>query len=449
MEIETEKGILLPKEVNEIIHTLQNAGFEAYAVGGCVRDLVLHRIPKDYDVTTSALPEQVKSLFRRTVDTGIEHGTVTVLLGDESFEVTTYRIDGKYEDSRHPKEVTFTASLKEDLLRRDFTINAMAYNEEEGLQDLYDGLEDLKKGVIRCVGNPMERFSEDALRIMRAVRFSAELGFEIEENTKDAIRKLALNLKDISAERIQTEMIKLVTSPNPSFLKKAWELGITAVVFPEFDICMETEQNNPHHCFSVGEHILASMNQIENDKILRLSMMLHDIGKPECKTTDEKGTDHYYGHQDVSSDMAGMILKRWKFDNKTRDAVICLTKYHDMRVELTKQAVRKAIYKVGEAYFPLLFKIQLADVLAQSSYERDQKLERIRRTKELYEEILEEGDCLSLKDLQITGKELMEIAHIPEGPTVGIIMKKLLEKVLEDPSLNHVETLLSLAMKEK
>ena len=238
----------IPSKVETIINILETAGFEAYAVGGCVRDTLLGRTPNDWDITTSARPEQVKELFHRTVDTGLAHGTVTVLMDKEGFEVTTYRVDGEYEDGRHPKEVTFTASLEEDLKRRDFTINAMAYNHRKGLVDLFDGQKDLEGKVIRCVGDPLERFTEDALRIMRAVRFSAQLGFSLETDTRKALSVLAPNLKHVSAERIQVELVKLLVSPHPDYLRIAYEAGITKEFLPEFDLCMETPQNTPHHC---------------------------------------------------------------------------------------------------------------------------------------------------------------------------------------------------------
>lgn len=265
--------IQLPEDVRFIIHTLQDAGHEAYAVGGCVRDSLLSRTPDDWDITTSARPEETKKLFRRTIDTGIQHGTVTVMLKKNGYEVTTYRVDGEYEDGRHPKEVIFTANLIEDLKRRDFTINAMAYNEESGLVDAFTGKKDLEEGIIRCVGDADERFTEDALRIMRAVRFSAQLGFSMEDKTKAAIRGHAENLRKVSAERIQTELTKLVTSPHPEYLRSAWETGITAVFLPEFDRLMRTPQNNPHHCLNVGEHTLRAMQAVRPDKILRLTML--------------------------------------------------------------------------------------------------------------------------------------------------------------------------------
>lgn len=281
--------IYLPDKVKKIIETIESGGYEAYAVGGCVRDSILGRVPDDWDITTSASPQEIKNLFRRTVDTGILHGTVTVIMEREGFEVTTYRIDGEYEDSRHPKEVTFTSNLTEDLKRRDFTINAMAYNDREGLVDAFGGIEDMKARLIRCVGDPRERFGEDALRMMRAVRFSAQLGYGMEERTKAAVKEMAENLRNISAERIQTELVKLLTSPRPEDLRICYETGITRVILPEFDRCMETEQENPHHCYTVGEHILHSLNGVKADKALRFAMLFHDIGKPETKFTDEKG----------------------------------------------------------------------------------------------------------------------------------------------------------------
>ena len=285
--------IKLPEKVKYIIETITEAGFEAYAVGGCVRDSVLGREPDDWDITTSASPYQIKELFPRTVDTGIQHGTVTVMLDKDGYEVTTYRIDGVYEDGRHPREVTFTPDLKEDLKRRDFTMNAMAYNGKTGLIDIFDGRKDMENRIIRCVGDPEERFREDALRMMRAVRFSAQLGYEIEAATETAITHLAENLKKISAERIQVELLKLLCAPYPGRIRSAYELGITKIILPEFDSCMETAQNNPHHCYTVGEHSIRAMEAVEPDKCLRLAMLFHDIGKPVTKTTDQEGIDHF------------------------------------------------------------------------------------------------------------------------------------------------------------
>lgn len=437
--------IRLPEKVKYIIDTIMKAGYEAYAVGGCIRDSILGRTPDDWDITTSASPYQVKELFQRTVDTGLKHGTVTVMLDKEGFEVTTYRIDGEYEDSRHPKEVIFTSNLIEDLKRRDFTINAMAYNETNGLIDVFDGMEDIKRRVIRCVGSPMERFTEDALRMMRAVRFSAQLGYEIEEKTADAMKALATNLSKISAERIQTELVKLVTSPNPDFLRIAYETGITAVVLPEFDACMKTSQNNPHHCYSVGEHILRSMKAVSADKCLRLALLLHDVGKPARKITDEKGIDHFYGHPALSEEMAGQILHRLKFDNDTIYTVKRLVLYHDYQPEATPKSVRRAIMKTGEDIFPLLFEVKRGDIEAQSDYKKDEKLQRLCAVKEIYEQVLAKQQCVSLKTLAVTGRDLMEQAGMSPGKELGEMLKRLLEMVIDDPLLNEKEILINKA----
>lgn len=437
----------LPENVVYIIDTLKFYGYEAYAVGGCVRDSILARVPGDWDITTSATPEQIKRHFKRTVDTGIEHGTVTVLLGDDSYEVTTYRIDGTYEDNRHPKEVTFTACLEEDLKRRDFTINAMAYNHESGLIDLYGGMQDLQRKVIRCVGDPKERFGEDALRMMRAVRFAAQLGFVIDPATSDAIRELASDLKKISAERIQVEMVKLLTSNYPTLWQLLYELGITKVIMPEFDLCMITSQKTPHHCYNVGEHILYSVNYIPADKVLRLTMLLHDIGKPQCRTTDENGRDHFYGHGPVGEKMAGIILRRLKFDNDTIDKVKKLIRYHDTRPEPVKKQVRKLLNLIGPELFPLYLTVRRADTMAQSTYKREEKLQRIDELEAIYKEILENGDCFQLKDLAVNGKDLIGIG-IEQGKEIGEILKVLLGLVIEEPERNNPVYLLQYAAME-
>lgn len=442
-----EQKIQLPQNVNFIIDTITQAGYEAYAVGGCIRDSLLGREPEDFDITTSASPFVIKELFPRTVDTGIKHGTVTVLLQKESYEVTTYRIDGEYEDHRHPKEVIFTANLLEDLKRRDFTINAMAYNEETGLVDPFGGEEDLAGRMIRCVGNPVERFTEDALRMMRAVRFSAQLGYTIEENTRKAIEQLAPSLHAISAERIQTELVKLAVSSHPSFLRIAYETGITAVIMPEFDRCMQTEQNNPHHCYSVGEHTLHAMENIRADKILRLTMLFHDMGKPQTMTVDEQGIYHFHGHPEISSNIAKDIMRRLKFDNKTIYYVTNLVRYHDVKVELRRKAVRHAIHKIGEDIFPYLFEVKRADFLAQSMYQRAEKEQELQQLQEIYEEIKKNKECVSLKDLAVTGKDLIR-AGIKEGPEVGSELKKLLALVIEEPERNTKEYLLAVVKKD-
>lgn len=440
--------IKVPRKAQAIIDRIAEAGYEAYVVGGCVRDSCLGREPQDWDITTSARPQEVKALFEKTIDTGLQHGTVTVMMGREGFEVTTYRVDGEYEDARHPKEVIFTPRLEEDLKRRDFTINAMAYNEDVGLVDCFGGLQDMEAGILRCVGDPMERFGEDALRMLRAVRFSAQLHFSIEEETGRAIRHLAPTLCRISAERIQAEFFKLFVSPNPDFLRIAYETGITKAVFPEFDAAMETPQVHPHHCFCVGEHILHSMLLAEADKVLRLAMLFHDIGKPAVLTLDEDGTTHFHGHAAVSARLAKEVLRRWKTDNDTIDKVCRLVQYHDYGngAEPDMGFARRALCRIGEEAFPGLFAVKRADILAQSQYQRQEKLAKVDAWQQMYEEILTRKQCVSLKTLAVTGSDLIAAGWKP-GRQLGETLHKLLELVLEDPGCNTKERLLEEAEK--
>ncbi|MCD8300143.1 MAG: HD domain-containing protein [Clostridiales bacterium] len=440
-------NIKLPEKVTYLINELNRAGFEAYAVGGCVRDSILGREPEDWDVTTSAKPEEVREVFAargiHTIDTGIAHGTVTVMIRHEGFEVTTYRIDGDYGDARHPDFVRFTADLMEDLKRRDFTINAMAYSETAGLVDEFGGLADLEQGIIRCVGNPVDRFNEDALRMMRAVRFAAQLGFEMDEDTRGAIPGLAPNLARISAERIQTELVKLLVSPHPDKMRDVYDTGMAYIILPEFSRMMETAQNNPNHHGTVGEHTICSLAEVPPDKVLRLTMLLHDVGKPDCKKTDGKGIDHFHGHPQLGAEMAGRILRRLKFDNDTIARVKALVKAHDDRpYPLSERAVRRAIYRDGEDCYPDIFTVKRADILAQSSYLQHEKLEYLDEFRAVYDQIIADDQCLSLKDLAVTGSDLIDIGLSP-GPTIGRVLRSMLDDVLEDPSLNTKETLLN------
>ena len=400
--------IVLPEKVKFIIETLETHGYESYAVGGCVRDTMLHRTPGDWDITTQAKPEQVKEIFAEknihTIDTGIQHGTVTVMVEHEGFEVTTYRIDGEYEDARHPKNVQFTASLLEDLKRRDFTINAMAYNDKNGLIDAFDGVGDLERGVIRCV-------------------------------------KLAPDIAKISAERIQTELVKLITSAHPGEIRTAWETGLTAVFLPEFDRMMATPQNTKHHCYSVGEHTVAALEHIVGDKVLRLTMLLHDVAKPVCRTTDASGNDHFYGHPKEGSEMARKILRRLKFDNDTTDKVCRLVCWHDDNPPLSEKNVRRAVSRIGVEQYPALFAVKRADILAQSEYQREEKLSYVDGYEALYREILEKNQCLTIRDLAVNGSDLIAAGMKP-GKEIGETLKSLLELVLDDPELNNRELLL-------
>ena len=434
--------IEMPQAVREIIETLESAGYEAFAVGGCVRDAVLGRIPADWDITTSAMPEEVIALFARTIDTGIQHGTVTVMVDHVGYEVTTYRIDGEYEDARHPKEVSFTSNLVEDLKRRDFTINAMAYNDRAGIVDEFDGIGDLERGVIRCVGNPLDRFGEDALRMLRAVRFSAQLGFVIDEETKAAIQELAPNLEKISAERIQVELVKLLTSDHPDYLREAYETGITAIVLPEFDAIMKCEQKDALHEESVGEHTLRSLLNVEADKVLRLTMLFHDFGKPMTHSKSEEGVTRFFGHPDVSSELSKEIMRRLKFDNDTTDKVKKLTAVHDLFVKNAPNRVRRCMSKVGKELFPYFLKVRRANILAWKEDAQEKALSELLELETIYEGILEREECVCIKELSVDGKDLMA-EGVKQGKQIGEILSDLLEIVLEEPEKNKKETLLS------
>lgn len=435
--------IKLPEDVKLIIDVLEAAGFEAYAVGGCVRDSLLGREPNDWDITTNAKPSQIKQLFHRTIDTGIEHGTVSVLIHGETYEITTYRIDGEYEDSRHPKQVEFTTELVEDLKRRDFTINAMAYNEKTGVVDEFGGIDDLRNGIIRCVGNPRERFDEDALRIMRAVRFAAQLGYDIEDNTKEAIAEFAVRLRNISAERINVELTKLLVSSNPGYIRIAIETGIMDIILPEVSVLMDITQNNPHHCYTVGEHIIHSVENIESDKVLRYAMLFHDIGKGSTKYTTDDGIDHFRGHALISADMTKKICQRLKFDNDTTAKVIKLVENHDLYVESDEKHVRRVMNRLGSDMFPMLLKVKRADFMAQSEYNRDEKQAEADKLQRLYDEIVTRQDCVTIKDLAICGADLIKIGY-EQGPLIGETLNRLLDKVMDDPTLNTREKLMEL-----
>ncbi|MBQ5951426.1 MAG: HD domain-containing protein [Lachnospiraceae bacterium] len=440
----------LPRAVAAVLRLLEEAGHEAYAVGGCVRDSLLGKEPKDWDVTTSALPQEVKAVFHRTLDTGIKHGTVTVRIFGESIEVTTFRVDGVYEDGRHPKDVVFTPSLAEDLARRDFTINAMAYAPRRGIVDLYGGREDLARGIVRAVGEPRERFTEDALRILRALRFAARLDFDIEEKTFAAMKELSPRLSLISAERIREELTGLLTSPHPERFAQVREIGADKVILPEWEEIAGVPQNNRFHCYPVDEHILATLPHVPPEPYLRWTMLLHDIGKGRTHTVDEDGHDHFYGHGKVSAQMAEEILRRLRFDNDTIDRVRTLILWHDFHFDGTPASVRRGLAKVGEDLFEPLLQVMRADTLGKDAAGQAFYLAAIGQVRAQHAQILAEGNCVTLKDLAVTGNDLIAAGEKP-GKHLGEVLGALLEAVLEDPSLNEKEKLLALygGMREK
>lgn len=437
--------IQLPDEVKNIISELEQNGHEAYVVGGCVRDCILGKAPKDWDITTSAKPEEIKSIFNKTIDTGIQHGTVTVIVNRTGFELTTYRVDGEYSDGRHPENVVFTPDLKEDLRRRDFTINAMAYNDRNGLIDEFCGQEDLEKCIIRCVGDPDRRFEEDALRMMRAVRFSARLNFDIDTETVRAIKKLAPTLNRISMERIRDEFMGIITSPNPSKIHELYELGLTDVFFQEWNRMENTEQNTIHHIYNVAQHTIKVMENIEADPILRLAACLHDVGKPDCIKTDEEG-DHFKGHPAVSADMSVSIMRRLKFDNDTIKKVKKLVLYHDIRPNNSEKEVRRTISKTGTDIYPELFMLKRADIAGQSDYRRQEKLQLIADFEKNRNSIMNKNQALCIKDLSISGKDIIDLG-VKMGPDVGKMLERLLNYVLDKPEDNDRDILVDLCRK--
>lgn len=431
----------MPKNVDTAINLLQLAGFEAYAVGGCVRDSLLGKTPNDWDITTSAKPEDMKSVFAdfHCIDTGIKHGTVTVVIDGEPLEITTFRLDGEYEDNRHPKSVTFTSNLGADLGRRDFTVNAMAYSKMTGTVDLFGGQNDLKNGIIRCVGDPDRRFNEDALRILRALRFASALDFEIEEKTAQSLLKNRALLENISEERIAKELLKLVCGKGAKRILTDFA-PVLFEILPELQPMYKNSHDNPHHCYDIYEHTLIAVESIDPEPTLRFAMLLHDCGKPAVKKFDENGVAHFYGHQRISAEISAQILARLKVSNKFRDEILFLVSNHD-RWELYENTEKMPRYlsKFGLDGVLKLLKVMRADVLAQSPEYR-YRLDQIADAEEIAKNLAAQKPCLSLRELQINGRTLMDIG-IPQGRKLGAVLTQLLDEVIDGVTKNTQEAL--------
>lgn len=431
----------MPKNVDTAINLLQSAGFEAYAVGGCVRDSLLGKIPNDWDITTSAKPEDMKSVFAdfHCIDTGIKHGTVTVVIDGEPLEITTFRLDGEYEDNRHPKSVTFTSDLGADLGRRDFTVNAMAYSKMTGTVDLFGGQNDLKNKIIRCVGDPDRRFNEDALRILRALRFASALDFEIEEKTAQSLLKNRALLGNISEERIAKELLKLVCGKGAKRILTDFA-PVLFEILPELQPMYKNSHDNPHHCYDIYEHTLIAVESIDPEPTLRFAMLLHDCGKPAVKKFDENGVAHFYGHQRISAEISAQILARLKVSNKFRDEILFLVSNHD-RWELYENTEKMPRYlsKFGLDGVLKLLKVMRADVLAQSPEYR-YRLDQIADAEEIAKNLAAQKPCLSLSELQINGRTLMDIG-IPQGRKLGAVLAQLLDEVIDGVTKNTQEAL--------
>ena len=415
--------IRIPAAVAGCRSRLEDAGYPAYLVGGCVRDLLLGRIPADYDLTTAARPEQVMELFERTVPTGLKHGTVTVLTADGPVEVTTFRREEGYADGRHPDRVSFDAGLFEDLARRDFTVNAMAYHPARGLVDPFGGQADMKAKCLRCVGEPRLRFTEDALRILRALRFAAVLGFTLEEETAKAAFELKERLHLVSAERIYVELKKLLLG-DWAFDVLVEYKEIIGVVVPELVPAFDCTQQNPWHVYDVFTHIARSVEAAPKDADLRLVMLFHDTGKPACKTTDEEGIDHFYGHPTVSEQLAKAALERLKASRASMQRILPLIRYHDGHILTDEKSIKRWLNRLGRAGTLDLIDVKTADLAAQNLARTQPEIEELYRTKALLRQILERGDAFALRDLAIGGEELLALGY--RGKAIGGALDALL-----------------------
>lgn len=446
--------IKIPSGANEIIYSLQNNGYEAFLVGGCVRDSILGRTIHDYDITTSATPDEMMKVFKdkRIIETGLQHGTITIVINGEGYECTTYRIDGNYSDSRRPDSVAFTRSLEEDLKRRDFTINAMAYNNEAGLIDPFNGMEDIKYHKIRCVGRAEDRFSEDALRILRAIRFASQLGFVVDSDVSLDIHKMYKNLENISIERINSEFCKIALS-SEFYIQMGLFHEVFSLFIPEIKDMFGFQQNNPYHIYDVWGHTVHAVEAYSCDceedlnpidLITSLAVFFHDIGKPHCYQDGEDGIRHFKGHGKVSANMTDTIMKRLRFDNDTREKVVQLVYYHDATFEVGEKYVKRWLNKIGEEQFRRLLNVRRADIKAQAYTEQESRLQKIDNIEYILEEVLQKDECFSLKDLAVNGEDLIEIGYKP-GKEIGEVLNNLLDSVISGEYINEKEKLLEIA----
>lgn len=443
--------IAMPQGAKKILKELADSGYKAYVVGGCVRDCLRGEVPHDWDITTSATPDEMHEVFEniKTVDTGLKHGTITVIPNEgELYEVTTFRVDGEYKDNRHPETVEFVRDVEGDLARRDFTVNAIAMDMDGNIVDPFGGEEDIKARVIRCVGDPDKRFSEDGLRILRALRFASALGFKIEDETAESIRRNCHLLENISYERVNVELTKLLLGKYSLDILLGYKEVITTVI-PELKPSIGFKQNSIWHCYDVYDHIVHSVAAYEgSDECIKTALLLHDIGKPFCYTEDEEGHGHFYGHGKISVDMAEKILDRLKYSNVRKDKILDLVRYHDTRIEPSVKACRKALGRFGPELFFDLAEVRRADKLAQSDYSREKEFGEMDEIVRIAKEIVESDACLDLKRLAVDGDDLMRELDIKPGKRLGQILNALLDKVVADELPNEKEALLEYARKE-
>lgn len=434
----------LPPQVNTVFEMLEAAGFEAFLVGGAVRDYVRNNSPaKDWDITTNALPEQVEQVFAdyHLIETGLKHGTVTVVIDHEPLEITTYRIDGDYSDHRHPDSVSFTRNLKDDLERRDFTMNALAYNPKTGVVDLVGGRADIEANIVHCVGDPDRRFQEDGLRMLRALRFASMYGMSIEKATAEAIHRNKDLLVNIAAERIQVELTKMLCGKGVAGILREFA-DVLAVPIPELEPMFGFEQHNPHHDKDVWNHTIAVVESAPSEPVMRWAALLHDIGKPSCFALTEDGVGHFYGHAEKSTDLTEAILAQLRFDNAGRDRIVKLVRYHDMPITADRKLAKRLLSKHGEEAAQQLIELHKADTMGQSAICRH-RIAIFEDVSQMINEILQEESCFSLKDLAVNGHDMMTLGF--QGPTIGRVLQECLDAVLDEQIPNEHEALMAFA----
>lgn len=436
----------MPVAVRQVMLALHAGGYEAFLVGGCVRDLLMGSVPKDWDITTSATPSDMKEIFSdfKLIETGLKHGTITVLINGEPLEITTFRVDGKSSDHRRPDTVSFTKSLQEDIVRRDFTMNAIAYSLDTGLIDFVGGIQDIKSGIIRCVGDPDLRFQEDGLRMLRALRFAAVLGFDIDAKTAESIHTNKRLLENISAERIYAEMTRMLTGREVGKVLRQYA-DVLCVMIPEFTPMIGFAQHNQHHCFDVWQHTVAVVENSLPVPLLRWAALLHDIGKPACFTLDANGVGHFYGHAAIGREMADEIMRRLKFDNKTRERILLLIAHHDTPIPCDEKTIKRYLNRFGAEVLFEIIALARADNLGQSEAFRHRQTE-YDALETLVHEILHKQPCVSLKDMAINGNDLLELGY--RGKEIGNALTLLLEAVIEGYAANEKQELLSYLKKQ-
>ena len=445
--------IYIPDVVNDIIAKLNNENYEAYICGGAVRDSLMNKTPHDWDICTSATPEEIMEVFKgeEIIPTGLQHGTVTLVIDKTPFEITTFRIEGEYSDSRHPDDVEFTTDIIKDLSRRDFTINAMAYHPEKGLIDPFNGYKDIQRRIIQTVGKAEERFQEDPLRILRAIRFSLRMKFAIHYYTAFGIKNCYSLLENISRERITSEINQMIIYPYFHREFSRYD-DVFSFIIPELANCIMFNQNNPYHIYNVYDHTSCALSYAPNDLITKLALLFHDIGKPQCRHFDDFGVGHFHGHAKISSEIADNRLKELKYDNETRKKVVELVSYHDVTFVYTEKEIKKCVKrwlnKIGEEQFRRLLNVRLADVLAQAPEYALTRINNIHKLLNALEEVLKEKDCFTLKNLSVNGNDLITFG-IPQGKELGEILTLLLNKVIDGELENKKEVLLDYALEIK